>query len=65
MRTARFVRTLGLLLALVLPFLGGGCQSQSPAEKAKSDKLIQESHKKAHAELRDDLKKKAMRRGPS
>ena len=57
MLPARFVRTLGLILALGLPVLGGGCGPGSGAtDPAKADQ-IRESKKASYQEARATAKK--------
>jgi hypothetical protein len=65
MRLARFVRTSGLLLMVVLAGFGGGCGpgTQSPTEQAEANKTIKEYHKSVHQELNDMKKQGAPRRG--
>ena len=63
MQLAWIVRRLALVSVLGLTGLVCGCGSQSPAEKAEASKIIQESHKKAHQQLKADSLKVGAPRG--
>jgi hypothetical protein len=58
MRPARFVRTMGLLLALGLAAFGGGCGpgTADPLSREESEQ-IRESKKSAHQQLKAEAKK--------
>jgi hypothetical protein len=58
MQLVRFVRTLGFLLVLGLAEFGGGCSPGSRVPTSlEAHKIIQESHRGTHQQLKADAKK--------
>ena len=59
MQLERFVRTLGLFLAVGLVGLAGGCGPgpQSPADQKVADEIIRKEHAGHHQQLKADVKK--------